>query len=93
MNGIQEVVPNVFQLEMPLPFPRLPVVNVYLIRDGDELGLVDCGMNIDGAFDTFSSYLKHLATSSSTSARSWSRTAIPTTSAFPDGFAKHRAAT
>ncbi|HLQ31310.1 MAG TPA: MBL fold metallo-hydrolase [Chloroflexota bacterium] len=60
MNGIQEVVPNVFQLEMPLPFPRLPVVNVYLIRDGDELGLVDCGMNIDGAFDTFSSYLKHL---------------------------------
>ncbi len=60
MNGIVEVVPNVFQLAMPLPFPRLPIVNVYLIRDHDELGLIDCGMNIDGAFETFARYLKHL---------------------------------
>ncbi|HLG71239.1 MAG TPA: MBL fold metallo-hydrolase [Chloroflexota bacterium] len=60
MNGLVEVSPEVFLLEMPLPFLRLPVVNVYLIRDHDELGLIDCGMNIDGAFDTFARYLKHL---------------------------------
>lgn len=60
MKGVVEVAPGVFQLEMPLPFPRLPVVNVYLIRDHDELGLVDCGMNINGAFDAFAGYLQHL---------------------------------
>jgi len=60
VKNIEEVVPNVFRLEMPLPFPRLPIVNVYLIRDHDELGLIDCGMNIQGAYDIFAGYLKHL---------------------------------
>lgn len=60
MEGLEEVLPGVFELAMPLPFPRLPVVNVYLIRDGDELGLIDCGMDVHGAFDTFASYLDHL---------------------------------
>jgi glyoxylase-like metal-dependent hydrolase (beta-lactamase superfamily II) len=60
VKGIAEVAPNVFQLEMPLPFPRLPIVNLYLMRDGDELSLVDCGMDIAGALDTFEDYLRHL---------------------------------
>jgi glyoxylase-like metal-dependent hydrolase (beta-lactamase superfamily II) len=60
LSGIEEVAPNVFLLEMPLPFPRLPIVNVYLVRDHDELGLIDCGMNVSGGFETFEGYLKHL---------------------------------
>src|SRR5437899_8849975 len=60
MKGFEEVAPGVFQLEMPLPFPRLPVVKVYLSRDHDELGLIDCGMNIAGAYDTFVRYVGHL---------------------------------
>ncbi|MBV9121349.1 MAG: MBL fold metallo-hydrolase, partial [Chloroflexi bacterium] len=60
MNGLHELAPNVFQLEMPLPFQGLPIVNIYLVRDNEELGLVDCGMDVAGAFDTFQGYVAHL---------------------------------
>ncbi|HUZ78299.1 MAG TPA: MBL fold metallo-hydrolase [Chloroflexota bacterium] len=60
MNGLREIAADVFQLEMPLPYPRLPTVNIYLVRDGGELGLVDTGMNVPGAFDQLTSYLDHL---------------------------------
>ncbi|MDE3075260.1 MAG: MBL fold metallo-hydrolase [Chloroflexota bacterium] len=63
MNGLREVSQGIFLLELPLPFPRLPIVNVYLIRDRDELGMVDCGMNVGGAFDALSAYLDHLGCS------------------------------
>lgn len=40
----REPAPGVFRLELPLPFEGLSAVNAYLLRDGDELALVDCGI-------------------------------------------------
>jgi glyoxylase-like metal-dependent hydrolase (beta-lactamase superfamily II) len=36
--------PGVFRLVLPLPFPGLDEVNAYLLTDGDEATLVDCGL-------------------------------------------------
>jgi glyoxylase-like metal-dependent hydrolase (beta-lactamase superfamily II) len=42
----REVHPGVFLLHLPLPM-RPTIVNVYLVRGGDEWALVDTGMNTD----------------------------------------------
>ena len=39
-----EVAPGVFWLRMPLPF-ALDHINLWLLRDGDDWTLVDCGVN------------------------------------------------
>ena len=41
-GGAVEVVPGVWWLRMPLPF-ALDHVNLWLLRDGSDVSLVDCG--------------------------------------------------
>ena len=41
----REPAPGVLRLVLPLPFPGLDRVNVYLIEDGDNVTLVDCGIH------------------------------------------------
>ncbi|MHB8619135.1 MAG: MBL fold metallo-hydrolase [Chloroflexota bacterium] len=60
MSAVREIAPDIFLLEMPLPFPRLPVVNIYLLRDHEELAMIDCGMNVSGAYETLRGYLAEL---------------------------------
>src|SRR5688572_18681376 len=43
---VQEVVPGVYWLRMPLPF-ALDHINLWLLRDGDGWVAVDCGVALD----------------------------------------------
>jgi glyoxylase-like metal-dependent hydrolase (beta-lactamase superfamily II) len=43
---LSEVVDGVFELRLPIPFED-GLVNVFLFADGDDVDLLDCGMNSD----------------------------------------------
>jgi glyoxylase-like metal-dependent hydrolase (beta-lactamase superfamily II) len=45
-HGLTEVAGGVFELRLPIPFED-GLVNVFLFADGDEVDLLDCGMNSD----------------------------------------------
>jgi glyoxylase-like metal-dependent hydrolase (beta-lactamase superfamily II) len=45
-TGLSEVATGVFELRLPIPFED-GLVNVFLFADGDEVDLLDCGMNSD----------------------------------------------
>ncbi|HEX2133948.1 MAG TPA: MBL fold metallo-hydrolase [Actinophytocola sp.] len=49
--GAYEVAPGVFRIPLPLPTDGLRAVNVYAIRTGDGLVLVDSGWSLDVARD------------------------------------------
>lgn len=49
MNHFQQVIPNVYTIALPLPF-ELESVNVHLIKLDDGWMLVDCGMEMDAAW-------------------------------------------
>ncbi len=53
---IHEVASGIYQLYLPLPM-RPSIVNVYLVRDGDEWALIDTGMNSDDSIETFKTAL------------------------------------
>lgn len=57
---IHEVAPGIYQLYLPLPM-RPSIVNVYLVRDGDEWALIDTGMNTDDSIKTFKTALAQVA--------------------------------
>jgi len=44
--ALSEVASGVFELRLPIPFED-HLVNVFLFADGDEVDLLDCGMNSD----------------------------------------------
>ena len=44
--ALSEVAEGVFELRLPIPFED-GLVNVFLFADGDEVDLLDCGMNSD----------------------------------------------
>ena len=44
--ALKEVASGVFELRLPIPFED-GLVNVFLFPDGDEVDLLDCGMNAD----------------------------------------------
>ena len=44
--GLTEVAAQVFELRLPIPFED-GLVNVFLFTDGDDVDLLDCGMNTD----------------------------------------------
>src|SRR5258706_8348260 len=44
--SVTEVAEGVFELRLPIPFED-GLVNVFLFADGDEVDLLDCGMNSD----------------------------------------------
>ena len=47
--GTFEVFPDLYRIPLPLPTDGLKAVNVYALRDGDGLVLIDSGWNIDEA--------------------------------------------
>jgi len=49
---IHEVASGVYQIYLPLPM-RPSIVNVYLVRDGDEWALIDTGMHSEESIATF----------------------------------------
>ena len=57
--GLTEVVADVFELRLPIPFED-GLVNVFLFPDGDEADLLDCGMNTDESVDAIWAAVKHV---------------------------------
>jgi glyoxylase-like metal-dependent hydrolase (beta-lactamase superfamily II) len=53
---IREVATGIYQIYMPLPM-RPSIVNVYLVRGGDEWALIDTGMCSDESIATFTQSL------------------------------------
>jgi glyoxylase-like metal-dependent hydrolase (beta-lactamase superfamily II) len=48
-EGVYEVGPGLYRIPLPLPMDGLKAVNVYALRDGDGLVLIDSGWGIDEA--------------------------------------------
>jgi glyoxylase-like metal-dependent hydrolase (beta-lactamase superfamily II) len=57
--GLSEVAAGVHELRLPIPFED-GLVNVFLFADGDELDLLDCGMNSDESVDAIREAVAHL---------------------------------
>ncbi|WP_249010984.1 MBL fold metallo-hydrolase [Conexibacter sp. DBS9H8] len=47
----ERILPGLFRLRLPLPWPGVPHCNAWAVRAGDGLILVDCGMHQDGSLD------------------------------------------
>jgi glyoxylase-like metal-dependent hydrolase (beta-lactamase superfamily II) len=56
---LTEIVTGVFELRLPIPFED-GLVNTFLFADGDEVDLLDCGMNSDESVDMIRQAVKHL---------------------------------
>jgi glyoxylase-like metal-dependent hydrolase (beta-lactamase superfamily II) len=57
MGRGERVIPGLWRLRLPLPWPGIPHVNAWAIADGDGIILVDCGMHLaaaDGQPDSLS---------------------------------------
>lgn len=54
---IREIAPGIYQLYLPLPM-RPSIVNVYLVKDGDEWALIDTGMNSPESLTAFQEALE-----------------------------------
>ena len=50
-NRIEEIFPNIFRMEIPLPNSPLKAVNSYVIRGADRCLLIDTAMNRPGCKD------------------------------------------
>jgi glyoxylase-like metal-dependent hydrolase (beta-lactamase superfamily II) len=48
-EGVYEVAPGLYRIPLPLPMDGLRAVNVYALRDGDGLVLIDSGWAIEEA--------------------------------------------
>ncbi|MFH1757312.1 MAG: MBL fold metallo-hydrolase [Pseudomonadota bacterium] len=57
---IEEVFPNIFRTEIPLPGSPLKAINSYLIRGGDRFLMIDTGMNRVECMEAMQSSLKEL---------------------------------
>ena len=42
---IEEVWPNIFRMEIPLPANPLKAINSYVVKGGDRFLIIDTGMN------------------------------------------------
>lgn len=61
MEGkVREVASGIYQIYLPLPM-RPSIVNVYLVRDGDEWALIDTGMHSEDSIATFKAVLAEVA--------------------------------
>lgn len=47
--GVYEVSPGLYRIPLPLPTDGLKAVNVYALRDGDQLTMIDAGWSIPEA--------------------------------------------
>lgn len=57
---MQEVAPNIYQLQIPLPEKRLSTLNAYLIKTDEGAMLIDTGWNTDLAYKALLSQLAEL---------------------------------
>jgi glyoxylase-like metal-dependent hydrolase (beta-lactamase superfamily II) len=55
-SKVREVAPGIYQIYLPLPM-RPSIVNVYLVRGGDEWALIDTGMHTEESMATFKAAL------------------------------------
>jgi glyoxylase-like metal-dependent hydrolase (beta-lactamase superfamily II) len=51
LGRADRVLPGIWRLRLPLPWPGVPHVNAWALRADDGLVLVDTGIDEDGAFD------------------------------------------
>lgn len=58
-SKIREVAAGIYQIYLPLPM-RPSIVNVYLVRDGDEWALIDTGMHSEDSFATLKASLQEV---------------------------------
>jgi len=59
---LSEVATGVFELRLPIPFED-GLVNVFLFTDGDQVDLLDCGMNSEESVGIIRQAIKHLGAS------------------------------
>src|SRR5713101_5475873 len=57
--ALSEVAEGVFELRLPIPFED-GLVNVFLFADGDDVDLLDCGMNSEESVDVIFAAVKEL---------------------------------
>jgi len=57
---MQEVAPNVYQLNIPLPEKRLSILNAYVVKTDEGSMLIDTGWNTDVAFNALISQLAEI---------------------------------
>ena len=57
---MNEVIPGVYQLQLPLPNPALEYVNTYLVRGDNKCLLIDTGWNTKQAFDSLKKQLDEI---------------------------------
>ena len=55
-SKVREVAPGIYQIYLPLPM-RPSIVNVYLVRGGNEWALIDTGMHSEDSIGTFKTAL------------------------------------
>jgi glyoxylase-like metal-dependent hydrolase (beta-lactamase superfamily II) len=58
--GVYRCAPDVYRIPLPLPMDGLRAVNVYAIRHGDEITVIDAGWSIPEARDLLASALAEL---------------------------------
>jgi len=57
---IEEILPNLYKIEVPLPRNPLRAINCYTIKDGHKSLIIDTGMNREECMNVLSSGLKEL---------------------------------
>src|SRR5260370_10219648 len=57
--ALSEVATGVFELRLPIPFED-HLVNVFLFADGDDVDLLDCGMNSDESVQAIYAAVTHV---------------------------------
>ncbi|MBI2287913.1 MAG: MBL fold metallo-hydrolase [Chloroflexi bacterium] len=56
----EEILPNLYRIEVPLPRNPLQAINSYVIKDGNRSLVIDTGMNREECLSVLSSGLKEL---------------------------------
>ena len=57
---VEEVWPNIFRMEIPLPANPLKAINSYVVRGGNKFLIIDTGMNRPECLEAMQSSLKEL---------------------------------
>ena len=58
--GVYRCAPDVYRIPLPLPMDGLRAVNVYAIRHGDEITVIDAGWSVPEARDVLAAALAEL---------------------------------
>lgn len=58
-SNVTEIAENIFRIRLPMPF-GLDHINVYLLKEADQLALVDCGLNLPDSWQRLDEGLAQL---------------------------------